>query len=235
MLDDSGVGMTRGDGARPLHESLLLLLLERGDCSGGVSLDAVLAGGVLVDLTDQGCIAIEGTDVVAAGRAPAGGGLLGAAASNIASEGRRRGVRRWMEHLPRQVPRFRACVAERLVSAGTLAVEQHRALGLFPRTRVVVVDPGPGRAVVEEVRSTLLGLRSPALREAELAGLVEALGLVGNVVDRDQRKSAARLARELLTRSDAAVAVAQAIQAIRAETASAAAAGATGAVVASST
>jgi hypothetical protein len=236
MLDNpSSVTPPERERDRPLHESLLLLLLERGGCRGGVPLDAVLAGGVLVDLVNQRTVTITGGRVDPVDRAAARGGLLGAAAIDIASEGRRRSVRWWIDHLQRRIRPFRARVAERLVNTGVLAIEQHRALGLIPRTRVVVLDPGPGTAVLEDLRSILLGLRAPEPAQAELAGLVEALGLVGNLVGRERRRSAERLAQELLSGSAAAIAVARAFQAIRAEMASAAAAGATAAVVASST
>jgi hypothetical protein len=219
-----------------LHEQLLLLSLEvqrhRRRC--GDHLDFGLAGAVLLDLLRSGAATLDGSRV---GAAAVSGmqlpeGPLADAAAAIAVESRPRSPRWWVDRLPGRMKPFVPRLAVGLVGAGVLEAREQRLLGLFGRTRVSAVDNAPGEDVARQLCGVLVGERTPSRDDADLAGLVGAVGLAGVVAGRERRRAAERRATELGSANAVIVAVAGAVRAAIARR-DAATAGATAAAVVS--
>ncbi|MFZ0214998.1 MAG: GPP34 family phosphoprotein, partial [Candidatus Dormiibacterota bacterium] len=181
----------------PMHEQLLLLVLDEEGTTRSSYADRALAGAMLLDLLRSGVAHADRDQVTVASRPSPAAGVLADAARVIADESRARGPRWWVDQLPRRMQPFLPRVADRLVGSGVLTEQSHRVLGLFPTTRLPARQTAPGAEVRERLRAVLLGERPPEPDDAILAGLIAALDLVGAIVDRSQVKEAKRRAREL--------------------------------------
>jgi hypothetical protein len=103
----------------------------------------------------------------------------------------------------------------RLVDRGVLTRETGTVLRIFPTTRWPTYDPGPERAVVTRLRSTLVDGLTPDDRTRTLVGLLWVTGLLAKVVpagaNGPDRGTIRRRAKELAAGDWAVVAVKKAI------------------------
>jgi golgi phosphoprotein 3 len=201
-----------------LSEELLLLALDddTGANRAQWSLDAALAGAVLLDLIGAGALREEDGDLVAdAGHAPVHPVLADALAA-IAADDRPRSAKHWVSKLPRRVKPLKGRVAERLVDRGILSGEDRRTLGLFRTTRYVEADPSAERDLRERLSRALLGDGEADERTALLVALLQPTELVARVVPRDRRKEAKARAKEIAERGAVGDAVNDAIRGVQA-------------------
>jgi hypothetical protein len=196
-----------------LHERLLLLVLddEKGKSSVGFA-DKALAGSLLFELLRRGAIELV-DDRVRATDAVLSGPVLYDAVAEVADESKPRDVRWWVDHLPSRLQPFLPRLAARLVESGVLSQQQHKVLGIFPTTRLPERDHASEAQVRERLRAVLLGDAEADADDAELAGMVAALGMVGGLVGRDRRKEAERRAKELAESAELGEAVGKAVKA----------------------
>jgi hypothetical protein len=201
-----------------LHERLLLLVLDDDKGKNRVGFaDKALAGSLLFELLRGGAIELVDDRVRAADAAPTDATptdtILRDAVAEIAEESKPRDVRWWVDHLPSRLEPFLPRLAARLVESGVLSQEQHKVLGIFPQTRLPERDHAPEAQVRERLRAVLLGEVEAGADDAELAGMVAALGMVGGLVGRDRRKEAERRAKELSESAELGEAVGKAVKA----------------------
>lgn len=219
-----------------LHERLLLLVLddEKGTNRTAYA-DPGLAGAVLLDLVRLGTVDLDDDQVIVSAGAAAPAGVLADSTAAIRDEAKRRDARWWVDHLPGRLKPFLPRLADRLVQTGVLTEEQHKVLGLFPTTRLPERDHRPEAEVRDRLRSVLLGDRAADEEDAILAGLAGALDLLGVVVDKSQRKDAARRAKELSEGNEFNQAVGEAIRAAQAAVTAAVIAASTAATTSAAT
>lgn len=209
-----------------ISEEMLLLALD--DEKGGTTwLEgwAALSGGVLADAVLAGAVTVHDGGLVP-GAEPAHP-LLQRVRAAVGAHGEPRTMEDWIHQLPQEVTPFLGTVAERLLSAGVLAEEHGRILGLFPTTRYPEVDPTPERALRERLRRAVVDGAEPAGHDGLLIALVQPAGLVEGLVadgDREVKHTARRRARDIAEQVTAHPQTAAASAAVAVDAAAAAAA-----------
>src|SRR4051812_48902323 len=112
-----------------LAEELLLIALD--DDSGAnhaqVTLDAGLAGAVLLDLVAARAVRVEGDKIDAEPGQRPSHPLLSDALDAIAADSNPRTVEHWVNALPRRLKPFKRRVADGLVDRGVLSPERRSA------------------------------------------------------------------------------------------------------------
>ncbi|MGI5128829.1 GOLPH3/VPS74 family protein [Pseudonocardia sp. CA-107938] len=198
-----------------LAEDLALLLVDPATGKplvDGTAFDRVIGGALLLDLAGAGRLTVSGTGsrarITVVGE-PTGDALLDAAAERL---GTRR--RRAASAVERLSSKLRAATFDRLATAGIVAGETSRVLGVFPATTWRFVDPAPRAALHSRVASALAGKTDPDERTAALVSLLYAVKAEHKVVDGPRRELRAR-AKQIAEGDWAGSAVAQAVQAVR--------------------
>ncbi|PCE16238.1 hypothetical protein AUC47_09880 [Microbacterium sp. SZ1] len=160
-----------------LAEDVLLALFDpsSGTIAGENTLFYVLGGAVLADLasTEQASsedAGIRGVRIHAEGDAP-DDALLRPAWDYISEKPREvQGV------LAAIGPNLRAPLLDRLVERGHLHRSEHRALGVFPTTKLSEGDTGRRGEIVDAMRRALVDGEQPDPRTAAIIALVSASG-----------------------------------------------------------
>jgi len=201
-----------------LAEELLLVALEdeTGRDRAEWSLDAALAGALLLDLAAAGAVREEGKALVPDPAAGPGHPVLAAALDALRAADRPRDAKHWVGRLPRALKPLKERVAELLVERGVLSDERRKVLGLFPSRRFVEADPAPEREVRERLHAALVHGAEPEPRTAMLVALLEPTGLVERVVPGEHRREAKRRAKAIADRGVVGGAVDDAIQGVQA-------------------
>lgn len=202
-----------------LAEQTLLVALDdaKGRDTTKWAGDAGLAAALLLDLARGDLVEVDDDRHVVAvdGRAP-DHELLRDAHAVIAGSDKRRTAKGWVSRLPRDLKPLRTRLARGLVERGILAEEHSKLLGLLPTTRFPEADPGPERELRARLREVLVAGREPTEQEALLVGLLEPLDMIGNLVERDERRAARKRAKEVAEQGIAGTAVRDAVAAVQA-------------------
>lgn len=185
------------DAPRPLHEQLLLLVVDPSSGEVAPYAERALAGSLILDLANAGLVRMDSDALIAPPAGPLPAGILGQAAQLIAGEATRRAPAWWIAELPGKLQPFLSRVAQQLVAQGVLTEERRRRLGLIPTTRFPVRDPAPREALRERLGAVLAGRRAPELADAALLRLLDTLGLLTVLVDKRELGPAQQRAREL--------------------------------------
>jgi len=220
-----------------LPESLLLVALDdeggADTANWGSGVEAGLAGALLLELLEAGCLdEDDGRLVAVACDAPADP-VAAAALEVIRAEDKRRDAKAWVGRLAKELKPLRGRVAEGLVTRGVLEERQRKVLGMALSSRYPEADPEPERRLRAELAEVLVTGREPTQREAMLVGLLHAYDLVKRVVPREDRREARRRAKELAKGDAIAGAVGSAISDVQAATMAAVIAATTAATVSS--
>lgn len=160
-----------------LAEDVLLALFDpsSGTIAGENTLFYVLGGAVLADLAQAGRATsedagIRGVRIHSAGEAP-DDELLRPAWDYVSEKPREvQGV------LAAIGPNLRAPLLDRLVDHGHLGRTAHRALGVFPTTRLTDGDTGRRAQIIDAMRRALVDGEQPDPRTAAVIALVSASG-----------------------------------------------------------
>jgi hypothetical protein len=203
-----------------LAEELLLIALDdkRGDDRSSWGIESGLAGAVLLDLAERGCIGEDAGKLVAVECEALDDPLLAKALEVIRAELGSDDAKGWVAKLPKRLEPLRERVAGGLVERGILEHERRRVLGLFSTDRHPEVDPEPERELRESLRSVLEGEREPSPREALLVSLLECHGLVKRLVPKERRKAAGERAKAIADGGSISSAVGDAVEQIQAAT-----------------
>lgn len=221
-----------------IAEDLLLLLLndETGKALvDSTSLDRVLAGGLLVELSLTGQIApaAEG-EAVKKGRlvvrdaAPTSDELLDRTLTRLATKPVK--PERAVEQLTKGL---RKELLTRLAGAGLLREQRGRALGIFPTTSWPAIDVTHETQLRAELTEVLEADRPPSERTAALVSLLAAVDAAAKVIGATDKRAAKRRAKELAAGEWAGAAVKRAVDSVNAAVAVAVVASTTGAATAS--
>jgi golgi phosphoprotein 3 len=200
-----------------LPEQLLLLALDddKGTDQAYYGSDPGLGAGLLLELARDDLVRVEGKHLHAAPGLPSHP-LAREALEVIRSDPKPRKAEDWVRRLPKELKPLRERVAGGLVEQGVLDEQRSKVLGLFGRTRWPEADPAPERELRARLREVLVTGREPTEEEALLIGLLEPLRLVGRVVEKDERKTAGRRAKEVAEQGIAGTAVRDAVAAVQA-------------------
>ena len=204
-----------------LAEDLLLLALD--DDSGkavvdGVTLPRALAGAVLLELTLDGVVVLDGEGerrrrgrVVVRDAVPADPLLADA----VAQLGSRKPMKpdAAIEKLSGKI---RERVLERVVDNGWVREERGRILGLFPTRRWPATDESHERRVRAELHSVLVDGLTPTPRTAALISLLSAAKMVPKTLPEADRKRVAQRAVEIADGNWAGAAVRRAVDSVNA-------------------
>ncbi|MFI5908092.1 GPP34 family phosphoprotein [Dactylosporangium sp. NPDC051541] len=162
---------------------LLLALADDGtNRAGEVQLHYGLAGAVLLDLVLAGRIDLDGERIAVRDATPTGDPIADDALDRIAAADQPRTPDEWLRPL---TDGLRDRVIERQVEAGVLRRQDDRVLWVFPRTRypsATGTEPAAETEVRRELAAAVDGAGAVPARAAALLGLVQATGLVGEVL-----------------------------------------------------
>jgi hypothetical protein len=132
-----------------LAEELLLLSVddEKGSDQTWSSLDGGLAGTLLLELTEDGALRLDGDDKLVAGASAPADPLLVEALEAVRASDKPRDAKHWVSKLPGELKPLRRRLAERLVERGILGEDRKELLGLTVSRRYPERDPEPERAL----------------------------------------------------------------------------------------
>ena len=188
MLKTRRITMTS---VRALGSHQHLLLLALCDHAGTVETKAscyqyALAGALLVELRDAGCIEIaedgSGVDVVRA--CSFEDRVLADALATIESS-KRRSLAEWVSRFASDKD-LRHPVAEHLCRLGILENRQDKVLLVFSRTVYPTLDPAPEQALLASLRGAVMGSSEPDPKLASVIALAQAAELLGTVFSQDE-------------------------------------------------
>ncbi|MBA3862130.1 MAG: GPP34 family phosphoprotein, partial [Solirubrobacterales bacterium] len=173
-----------------LAEELLLLSLddEKGSDQTWSSLDGGLAGALLLELTEDGALRLDGDDKLVPGASAPADPLLAEALEAVRASDKPRDAKHWVRKLPGELKPLRRRLAERLVERGILGEDRKELLGLTVSRRYPERDPEPERALRARLLAALTGEAEPPPRDAALTGLLRPFDLVAKNVPREHRK-----------------------------------------------
>lgn len=181
-----------------LIDDVMLLALDeaRGTVPAAVRrrLDCALRGAIVMELALRGRIRLDGDDAIVADPAPTGDELLDEARAGLGGR-RARGIQHLVRALP--VKKLRERVLQRLVTAGALAHQRRRILGVIPADRYPVWDGARRAALAGTIQDAVLGEGSVDGATAARVGLVRAAGALGRLFPREERREAERRAARL--------------------------------------
>jgi Golgi phosphoprotein 3 len=182
-----------------LAHAVMLLALDdaRGKDRTPYGMNPSLAGAILLELVDRGCLAQDGARLRPTECAEPQDELLAAALSAIARAPRPQTAEWWIKRLPSELAPFRERVA--LVERGVLDPGRHGLLGLGG-TRYPERDPEPERRLRERLTEVLLGKREPLLREAMLVALIRPHRLERTLVPVGKEREVAERAKQIAER-----------------------------------
>jgi hypothetical protein len=183
-----------------LAEQVLLLALddEKGTDRSQWAGEAGLAGALLLDLGERDLLR-AGADgkLAAVADTPPEHELLRRVHEIVRGAPDGRTAKAWVDRLQAELKPLRTRLAQGLVERGVLSEDRSRVLGIFPRTRYPEADPHPEFELRHQLFDVLVTGRAPTEEEALLVGLLEPLGLIGQIVPKDRRRAAQRRAREI--------------------------------------
>ena len=205
-----------------LPELLLLVALDdeggADTANWGTGVEAGLAGALLLELLEAGCLEEEDGKLVPAACDPPADPVAAEALEVIRADEKRRDAKGWVGRLPKEIKPLRARIAEGLVERGVLEERQRKVLGMTVSPRYPEADPEPERRLRAALTEVLVTGREPTQREAMLAGLLHAYDLVKRVVPKEDRRAARKRAKELAKSEAIAGAVGSAVSDVQAAT-----------------
>ena len=199
----------------------LLLLLTHDDTGkhlvSGSTLDLALAGAVLLELAEREAVDVAGPgEQVRQGRLvvrddrPTGDPVLDEALRRLAAAG----AKKPQDVLPKIGKGLRASLLARLVQRGIVRAEEGRVLGLFATRSWPAEDSAHEEQVRAALHDVLVVGRTPAVREAELISLLQAVDAVPKVVGGLPGRELKRRAKAVAEGEFAGQAVRKAVEAV---------------------
>lgn len=178
-----------------LSEELALLAIgERGDSfSTTPTLEAALAGAILVELRERSTVAIEAERVTAIDRWPTGDTVLDQIVGAL--ELSARSVHQVLEHIAGSG--LSVTIVDRLERRGIVSRHRETVNGLIPITRYAVVPPRFRVHWLVRIHGIVRGEAIPDARERAMLPLLAATGFLRGFVEPAERGRAARIASDL--------------------------------------
>ncbi len=176
-----------------LGEELLLLALkdDKGTMIQAASsaLPFGLAGAVLMELSLQKKIEIQGKRLVVTGATGPKDPLLNEYWQTIRDKEKPKAIRTWIEKFGGN-NKLRNRYLEQLIQKNILTRERKKILLVFPGNRFPTTDPRPETEERDRLRRTVLEDESPDARTFMLISLIRACDLIKEVFPGPERKEA---------------------------------------------
>ncbi len=171
-----------------LSEEYVLLSLD--DRQGSFSMYAGygLVAAMLMDLLRRGRLAVEAGKASVIDSTPTGDPALDDLLAGLAGKPPK-ALSAWISQLGMGAG-YCGAFARRLVDAGILCEEERRFLRLFPHKRYPEALHGPENEIVSRLRSVLLTESAADEATSALVALVEASGLMGVMLSREEKRRA---------------------------------------------
>ena len=176
-------------------EEITLLMLHDEDGEfvrvPGWSMQCAFAGAVLMDLALEDRIDTDLKRLVLIDPTPVGDDLLDPTLALIAQATETNDARHWIDHLADSAEDIREQALARLVERGILRREEDRFLWVFQSRRYPVVDGEPEREVKLRIMEVLFGNEIPDPRDIVLICLVDACGILRELLSAKELERAA--------------------------------------------
>ena len=179
-------------------EEITLLMLNDEDGEfvrvPGWSMQCAFAGSVLMDLALENRIDTDLKRLVLIDPTPLGDDLLDPTLALIAQSTETHDARHWVDQLADGAEEFRERSLARLVERGILRREEDRFLWVFQSRRYPIVDGEAEREVKLRIMEVLFGNEIPDPRDIVLICLVDACGILRELLTaRELERAAARI------------------------------------------
>jgi golgi phosphoprotein 3 len=203
-----------------LAEELLLLAMndEKGTVlfRASTALPYGLAGALLIELAQAGLVRVEGKELVAELRGSAQDELLGGLLEKIRASKKPRTIGHWVTKFGFSGGKLKKKLLDRLVEKRVLGRDEGRIFGIFPTARYPQADARPEYVLRERIRSALRGMSRPDARTAALISLAHTCELIGILFEKEERRDAAKRAKEIVKSQPIGSAVDRVVQAVKA-------------------
>lgn len=184
-----------------LSENLTLLALhdEKGSFvySASLSFPYGLAGAILIELIEQGSIALVDGKVKVRNPSPVRNSLLNETLQLIRASEKLRDTNYWVMRIASKIKKLPERIIDGLVGKKILERREQKILWVFPSKRYPMVDAAPEHEVREHIRQIILRHRKPEGADITLLSLVRACGLVNEIFSKEERKTAKKQIEKL--------------------------------------
>lgn len=204
-----------------LYQEILLLALhdEKGTATFGSMHGLALGGAILAELMLAGRldIAAEGRYGLVTERNPktTGDPILDDALKRVRTAKRRAPPSTWVSRFG-GTKDLQHGVARSLAQRGVLREAEGRVLLVFSRRTWPTLDPSPERALIERIRSAIVGNAEPDGRTAIVIALAKSTGLLAAAFDRKELKANKARIEAIANGSALGRATHQAVEAVQA-------------------
>jgi len=175
-----------------------------------------IAGAALIELVQEGRVAIAGKEVVVTSAEPTGDGVLDYALARIAESRKTRGSQHWVGAIAFRTRTLRELVTLQLVEKGLVRHEEGRVLWIFRVDRFPEADGRDEDEILSRLRGVLARGETPDEKTTALVALVDACELMGHVLTKQERKEHKARIKQVREGHQLSEAVKAAIQAAQA-------------------
>ena len=145
-----------------------------------------LAAAVLFDMALAGRIDTDTERVIITNSAPAGDAIVDDLLEAMAAQPEQTTVQQWIEEFVRRGADFEGRALEALEARGILRHEKTKRLWIIDVERFPLLDPQAQQFVRQRLRRAILTDEIPETRDIMLVSLVEACGLLGEIVSQEE-------------------------------------------------
>jgi hypothetical protein len=169
-----------------------ILLLQLDDTHGrfvdlpSSAADVVLAGAALMELALDNRVDSDLERLILVDRTPTGDDILDDVLVQLDAAGAGLSVAAALERITANAEKYQERALKRLLAKGILREDSGRFLWVFHTRRYPVVDDREQREVKARLRQVLLSDEIPEPRDVVLICLIDACGLLGLVLTRDE-------------------------------------------------
>lgn len=185
-----------------LAEEVLLLVTddEKGHTTASHA-NTLVAGALLADLADAGCLVEADKNLTVAPDANITGPPILARALDVtrdhADPAKPVKADKLLKKLRDELKPISDQAAQRLVEGGVLTLKQSTFLGIKFGNKAPTVDPMPEQQLRARLGDILVRGVTPSDHDAELVAILKAADLIRKVVDKDDRKTAKERAKQI--------------------------------------
>lgn len=203
-----------------LAEKLLLIATndEKGSLlmAGAGAVPYGLAGALLLELHMRKRILWQEKTLAVVDRTTTGDPLADEAMELIFAASKPKNANYWVRHIARKIKKIDARVFSTLVEKGILTKVEKHFLWVIPYSRYPERDPQPERLVRDKLYDAIRGRIDADERLLALLSLVNACGLLNEVVPKGERREAKKAVKAMLTNEKVGKAVKSVVDEINA-------------------
>ena len=198
-----------------LPEKLMLLALddEKGTVvfSSSTALPYGLAGSLLIELHLNKKIKLNDGKVDVIDSSATGDELLDRAINLITSSKKVKDVKYWVQKIQSKIKDLESIIVEGLISKGILRKEEHKILWIFPTERFPLSNISLEMEVRNRILQVVIHKDKPGDEDIALLSLVNACALYNEVFKKENRKTAQKRIKEIISEEKVGQAVASVV------------------------